>query len=155
MTSIKLIVYDFDGVMTDNKVYVDQEGNEQVQVNRADGIGVSEIRKFGIFQMFLSTETNHVVAARAKKLDLLCIHVVNNKALALKDYCEDHQISLSEVAYVGNDINDLEVMNIVGYSFCPNDSHESIKKIANYLLKTKGGNGVIRELLDIFLENIK
>ena len=115
MTSIKLIVYDFDGVMTDNKVFVDQKGNEQVQVSRADGIGVSEIRKLGIFQMILSTETNHVVAARAKKLDLLCIHGVNNKALALKDYCEDHQISLSDVAYVGNDINDFDGSNNPNY----------------------------------------
>lgn len=76
---IKLIVYDFDGVMTDNKVYIDQNGMESVQVNRGDGLGVSEIKKLGIKQIILSTEKNLVVAARAKKLKIDCLHGVNNK----------------------------------------------------------------------------
>ena len=123
MNSIILIVYDFDGVMTDNKVYVDQNGNEMVQVSRADGLGVEGIRKLGLQQIILSTETNPVVAARAKKLDLFCIQGVNNKVQALVDYCENLQIELSNVAYVGNDINDLEVMKIVGTTLCPADAH--------------------------------
>ena len=155
LSSLSLIVYDFDGVMTDNKVYVDQDGKERVQVNRADGLGIAEIKKLGIEQIIISTEKNPVVAARAKKLEIPCFHGVDDKKEILLEFCVKNNIDLQRVAYVGNDINDLEVMTIVGYSFCPNDSHESIKKIANYLLKTKGGNGVIRELLDIFLENIK
>ena len=86
MNSIKLLVYDFDGVMTDNKVYVDHHGNEMVQVSQADGLGIAEIRKLGIQQMILSTETNTVVSARAKKLDLSCLQGVDNKAQALVDY---------------------------------------------------------------------
>ena len=82
------MVYDFDGVMTDNKVYIDQHGNEMVQVSRADGLGISEIRKLAIEQIILSTETNPVVAARAKKLDLFCIQCVDNKAQTLTDYCK-------------------------------------------------------------------
>ena len=123
-----------------------------LKVSSADGFGVSEILKLGIFQMILSTETNPLVAARAKKLDLLCIHGVNNKAQALKDYCEDHQISLRDVAYVGNDINDFDAMEIVGKRFCPIDAHESVKKISDMVLKTKGGDGVVRELFDLISE---
>ena len=148
MTSIKLLVYDFDGVFTNNKVFVDQHGNEMVQVSRADGLGIVEIRKLGIQQMILSTETNTVVSARAKKLDLFCLQGVDNKAQALTEYCNVHQISLSDVAYVGNDINDLEVMKLVGITFCPADAHVSIKEISHYILKSKGGDGVSREILD-------
>jgi 3-deoxy-D-manno-octulosonate 8-phosphate phosphatase (KDO 8-P phosphatase) len=147
--SIKLLVYDFDGVMTDNKVYIDQHGHEMVQVSRADGLGIAEIRKLGIQQMILSTEANPVVSARAEKLDLLCLQGVDNKAKALTEYCNVHQISLSDVAYVGNDINDLEVMKLVGTTFCPADAHSSIKEITQYILGSKGGEGVSREIFDL------
>ena len=150
---LSLLVYDFDGVMTDNKVYVDQHGNEMVQVSRADGLGISEIRKLGIRQMILSTETNTVVSARAKKLDLFCIQGVDNKAQALTEYCNVHQISLSHVAYVGNDINDLEVMKLVGTTFCPENAHASLKEISQFILNSKGGEGVAREILD-FIEKL-
>jgi 3-deoxy-D-manno-octulosonate 8-phosphate phosphatase (KDO 8-P phosphatase) len=146
---IKLLVYDFDGVMTNNKVFVDQYGNEMVEVSRADGLGIGEIRKLGIQQIILSTETNTVVSARAKKLNLFCLQGVDNKAQALTEYCNEHQISLSHVAYVGNDINDLEVMKLVGVTFCPADAHVSIKKISQYILESKGGEGVSREILDL------
>ena len=152
MNSIKLLVYDFDGVMTDNKVYLDQYGNEMVQVSRADGLGISEIRKLGIQQIILSTETNTVVSVRAKKLDLFCLQGVDNKVQALVDYCENHQIGLIDVAYVGNDINDLEVMKLVGMTFCPADAHSSIKEIAQYILESKGGEGVSREIFDLLTQ---
>jgi 3-deoxy-D-manno-octulosonate 8-phosphate phosphatase (KDO 8-P phosphatase) len=148
MNLFKLIAYDFDGVMTDNKVFVDQLGNEMVQVSRADGLGVSEIRKLGIEQMILSTETNPVVSARAEKLGLFCLQGIDNKAQALTDYCKNHQLELRDVAYVGNDINDLEVMKLVGTTFCPSDAHVSIKEISQYILASKGGEGVSREIFD-------
>jgi len=151
---IKIIFYDFDGVMTDNKVYVDQKGNEMVQVNRADGLGVSEINKLGVKQIIISTEKNPVVTTRAKKLGIYCLQGIENKKDVLKNYCQKNDYELEYVAYVGNDINDKEAMEIVGYSFCPSDAHGSIKKISNHILDTKGGNGVIRELLD-FINNKK
>ena len=154
MTSLKLIVYDFDGVMTDNKLYIDQNGNEMVKVSRADGLGISEIQKLGIQQIIISTETNPVVRARAKKLGLHCLQGVNNKAKDLTDYCKK-KISLDEVAYVGNDINDLEVMKLVGITFCPADAHVSIKEISQYILESKGGEGVSREILDQLTETPK
>ena len=146
---VRLIVYDFDGVMTDNKVYVDQNGREMVQVNRADGLGISEIKKLGFEQIIISTEKNPVVTARAEKLDIYCLQGIENKKDVLINFCKKNDINLKDVAYVGNDVNDKEVMEIVGYSFCPSDAYGSIKKISNHILDTKGGNGVVRELLDI------
>ena len=146
--NIKLLIYDFDGVMTDNKVYVDQNGNEMVQVNRADGLGVSEIKKLGIEQIIISTEKNPVVSARAKKMDIYCLQGIENKKDALKKYCQNNNIELKKVAYIGNDINDLEVMKSAGYSFCPADAHKSIKDISIFTLKSNGGEGVIREIFD-------
>ena len=146
---IKLIVYDFDGVMTGNKVYVDQNGNEMVQVNRADGLGVAEIKKMEIEQIIMSTETNPVVSARAIKLDIPCLQGLDNKKDALLDYSKKNDIDLKNVAYVGNDINDKDAMAIAGFSFCPADAHEAIKEISDHVFKRSGGDGVIREILDI------
>ena len=146
---IKLVVYDFDGVMTDNKVYIDQNGNEMVQVSRADGLGVSEIIKLGIQQIIMSTEVNPVVTQRAIKLKIPCLQGLNNKKDALLDYSKKNDIDLKKVAYVGNDTNDMGAMEIAGFSFCPNDSHESIKEIADHILSRNGGDGAIRELFDI------
>jgi YrbI family 3-deoxy-D-manno-octulosonate 8-phosphate phosphatase len=150
---IKLIVYDFDGVMTDNKVYVDQNGREMVQVNRADGLGVSEIKKLGIEQIIISTEKNPVVVKRAEKLGIGCMQGIGNKKVAFIDYCENNNFDLQNVAFVGNDINDKEVMEVVGIAFCPNDAHKSIQDISDNTLKAKGGDGVIRELLDYLILN--
>jgi len=151
---IKLIVYDFDGVMTDNKAYIDQDGNEMVQVNRADGLGVAEIKKLGIDQIIISTEKNPVVTARAKKLNIKCLQCIENKKEALQKYCSENNYDLQNVAFVGNDINDKEAMEISGFAFCPGDAHESIKTISDFTLKATGGNGVIREFLD-FITNKK
>ncbi len=146
---VKLIIYDFDGVMTDNKVYVDQNGKETVQVNRADGLGVSEIKKLGIEQIIISTEKNPVVSVRANKLGINCLQGIENKKEALINYCQRNDYELQYVAYVGNDINDMEAMEIAGSTFCPSDAHESIKNTPDYVLDTKGGDGVVRELLDL------
>ena len=153
INNIDLIIYDFDGVMTDNKVYVDQNGKEMIQVNRADGLAVSEIKKFGIKQVIISTEKNPVVSARANKLNIPCLQGISIKKDALIGYCRKNNIDLNRVAYVGNDINDKEVMKITRIKFCPADAHESIKVIADYILRTKGGDGVVRELLDLIIEN--
>ena len=153
LNNIDLIVYDFDGVMTDNKVYVDQKGNETVQVNRADGLGISEIKKLGKEQIIISTETNPVVMKRAEKLGISCMQGIKNKKSALIDYCENNNLDLQNIAYVGNDINDKEVMEIAGITYCPSDAHKSIQNISDNILKTKGGDGVVREILDLITNN--
>ena len=122
-----------------------------VQVNRADGLGVAEIKKMGIKQIIISTEKNPVVSARANKLDIHCFQGIDSKKDKLLKYCQEININLSQVAYVGNDINDYDAMAISGFAFCPADAHQNIKEIADHILLTNGGNGVIRELFDVLL----
>ena len=150
--NLKLIVYDFDGVMTDNRVYIDQQGNEMVRVSRADGLGVAEIKKLGIEQIIISTEKNMIVSTRANKLKIQCFQGIDDKKLTLDKFCITNKIDKKYIAYVGNDINDKEVMQISGITFCPADAHNSIKAISNFVLKTKGGKGVVRELFDLLIE---
>ena len=119
-----------------------------VQVNRADGLGISMLKKFGIVQIILSTEVNPVVSARAGKLDISCLQGIDDKAEVLKDFCKQNEYGLESVCYVGNDINDLEAMKLVGVSVCPADAHPDIINISTHVLQTKGGEGVVRELLD-------
>ena len=152
MKIISLIVYDFDGVMTDNKVYIDQNGNEIVQVNRADGLAVAEIKKLGIEQIILSTEVNPVVAQRAMKLQIPYLQGIDNKKDSLIDYCKINDIDIRQVAYVGNDINDKDAMKIVGITFSPSDAHHSIHSLSDHILNSKGGDGIIRELLDYLIQ---
>ena len=148
---IDLIVYDFDGVMTDNRVFVIQDGTEAVVVNRADGLGVGRIRASGIPQLILSTETNPVVKARAAKLGLEVIASCDDKRIALGSFCKQNGYDLQKVIYVGNDLNDLEVMNIVGFPVAPADAHSDIKNVAKLITKAKGGEGVVRELSDLIV----
>ena len=146
--AIDLIVYDFDGVMTDNRVIVFQDGTEAVIVNRADGLGVDRFRGLSIPQLILSTETNPVVKARAGKLRLKVIASCKDKKIALENYCTQNGYDLTRVLYVGNDLNDLEVMRIVGFPVAPADAHPEIRKVAKLITEAKGGEGVVKELSD-------
>ena len=151
IADIDLIVYDFDGVMTDNKVIIFQDGTEGVTVNRADGQGVSMIKEKGIPQLILSTESNPVVVARAAKIGLPVIYNTGDKRSALEAYCSMHVFDPSRVVYVGNDLNDKETMKFVGIPIAPADAHPEILRIARIVLTAIGGGGVVRELADIIL----
>ncbi len=146
---VQLIVYDFDGVMTDNEVIVSENGKESVTVNRADGLAIAKIKEMGVRQIIISTEKNSVVKERAKKINIDCLYGVENKKNALEKYLNDNKIEKSKVIYVGNDINDLEAMKLVEIKIAPADAVAEIKKIATFVTKRKGGEGVIRELLEI------
>lgn len=150
----KLIVSDFDGVMTDNRVIVNEKGEESVIVSRADGMGISMIKKHGIEFIIMSTETNPVVTMRAKKLKIQVLQSVEDKGMALRKYCEERNIELSDVMYIGNDINDLPAMKITGYRVVPNDAYKQVKEVANIILETNGGYGVIRELAELIEEGL-
>jgi N-acylneuraminate cytidylyltransferase len=145
---IDLIVYDFDGVFTDNRVLVRQDGMESVLVNRADGLGINMIKNLKMPQLILSTEANPVVEIRAKKVGLPILHNSQDKLKTLRTYCHKHGHDLARVLYVGNDINDLGVMKVVGYPLCPSDAYDEIKKISKFVLSVPGGAGVIRNLVD-------
>jgi len=149
---LDLIVYDFDGVMTDNRVLVFEDGTEAVVVNRADGLGINMIKGLSIPQIILSTETNSVVTARAKKIGIPALQGVDDKESALVAHCGKHGYDLDKVLYVGNDINDLDIMVKVGFPVAPADAHEKLMTIAKFTLKSKGGEGVVRELADHLME---
>jgi N-acylneuraminate cytidylyltransferase/3-deoxy-D-manno-octulosonate 8-phosphate phosphatase (KDO 8-P phosphatase) len=145
---IDLIVLDFDGVLTDNSVYVDSSGNETVRCNRGDGLAFDVLRKINKPVFILSTEENKVVIERANKLKVKVLNGVSNKDSELLIFIEENGFSLEKTLYVGNDINDYLAMNMCGYSICPSDSHRDIKRISNIVLRSSGGNGVIREILE-------
>lgn len=150
--NIKLVVYDFDGVMTDNRVLVREDGMEYVSCNRSDGLGIGIIRRLGLEQVILSTEENPVVMARARKIRLEAVHGCRDKAAGLRQLVDARGIALEQVLYVGNDTNDLEAMKLVGIAVAPADSHPAILGIAHHITTAKGGGGVIRELADRFSE---
>jgi YrbI family 3-deoxy-D-manno-octulosonate 8-phosphate phosphatase len=150
-SDIALVAFDFDGVLTDNRVLVMQDGTEAVFCNRADGLGFDILRKNGIAAMILSTEKNPVVAARAAKLKVPVLHGVEEKGQALETYCSAAGIPLARVLFVGNDINDLPAIRRAGYSLCPFDAHPAVVAACDRRLKTRGGAGVVREVVEKIL----
>ncbi len=146
--NISLIVYDFDGVMTNNTVIVSECGFESVIVNRSDGLAVEIIKSKGIPQLILSKEKNKVVATRAAKLGIPVLHGIDDKKTILQNYCKCHSIDLNKVVYIGNDLNDVPVMSVVGHPMTPQDAYIEAKTIATFIIPVTGGNGVIRELLN-------
>lgn len=154
-SDISLIAYDFDGVMTDNKVILREDGLESVVVNRSDGLAIGIIKGLGIMQLIISKEKNKVVVQRAKKLKIPVLHGIDDKKTALEDYCKKYSIHLDAVIYVGNDINDIDVMKAVGYPMCPADAYDEVKAISKYIIPVNGGNGVIRNLLNYIFKTNK
>ncbi len=145
---IDVFIFDFDGVLTNNHVYLSQDGIESVICSRADGLAFEALRKMNKDIYILSTEVNSVVSERAKKLKIEAIQGVNNKVSALKSLVEEKKYSSKRIMYIGNDLNDYYAMKACGYSVCPADSHPLIKAISDNILKTSGGNGVARELME-------
>jgi 3-deoxy-D-manno-octulosonate 8-phosphate phosphatase (KDO 8-P phosphatase) len=149
---IDAIFLDFDGVLTDNSVTLDQNGNEWVTCSRADGLAFDALRALKVKAVIVSSEKNLVVTARAKKLQVPVLQNVTKKDIAIKKFCSKHQMSLKRCWFIGNDVNDILAMKMCGMSFCPADAHHSVKKIASHLMETKGGQGVVRELLELYMK---
>ena len=149
---VDLVVFDFDGVMTDDCVIVDQNGIESVRCSRADGLGVRLLRESGMNIIVLSSERNQVVMQRCKKLKIECIHGVLKKGEILENYLAEKKIDPKHVIYMGNDINDLPCFPLVGCAIAPSDANERVKNEADIVLMHKGGNGAVRELCDMLLK---
>ncbi len=148
INNIEMFIFDFDGVLTNNLVFVDENGKESISCNRADGIAFEALRKLNKTVYILSTEKNKVVLARANKLKIKAINKLKNKEDTLKKISKKHKIPFKNILYVGNDINDLIAMQMCKFRACPSDSHKQIRKISNIIIKRKGGDGVARELLE-------
>ena len=152
---IQLIVYDFDGVMTDNRALVLQDGTEAVFVNRSDGWAISMIREMGIKQLIISREANPIVKARAEKLKIPCLHDVDDKLDVLKKYLAENDIHKDNVAFIGNELNDIAAMSYVGFPVAPADAYPEVKNAAKIVLETRGGYGVVREFFDLIKRGSK
>ena len=148
LDNVDVLVFDFDGVLTNNFVYVDQNGLESVVCSRADGLAFDVLRKLQKPTYILSTEKNQVVTARAKKLKVPVLQGVRNKPVALKELIEKEGFDLQNVLYIGNDLNDYHAIKLCGFSACPADSHPKIKEIVSIVLESRGGEGVARELVE-------
>ncbi len=145
---LKGFIYDFDGVMTDNRVWVLEDGREGVFCHRGDGWAVGQFAKMGLIQAILSTESNPVVAQRAKKLKLPVLHGLEDKEKALLSWAQRERWDLKHMAYVGNDENDLGAMRHMGMVLAPADAHPCVLNKADWVARSAGGFGVLRELLD-------
>lgn len=146
------LIIDFDGVLTDNKVYVDEVGREAVLCSRADGLAFDVLRIIGFDALILSTEKNPVVTMRAKKLGVPVISSVGDKRSKIASLAKHRAWDLSRTIYLGNDLNDYFAMRLCGLVVCPYDAHQKIIEISDIVLNTKGGDGVIRELLEQVFE---
>jgi len=152
MIEVDAVVTDFDGVHTDDRVHLSADGTEFVSASRADGMGVSLLRRAGLALLIISSETNPVVTARADKLMVEVLQSVDDKAAALARWAAAQHLDLNRVAYVGNDVNDLGCMGMVGWPIAVADAHPLVLAAARVVLSAKGGRGAIRELADRMLD---
>ncbi len=149
---VQLLILDFDGVLTDNRVWVDQDGREMVAANRSDSLGINMLRQAGVETVIISKETNPVVAARCRKLNVPYIQGEDDKASALKKMLVERKIDASHVVYLGNDINDLPCFPLVGWAVAVADALPEVARQADYVLTRPGGRGAVRELCDLILD---
>lgn len=146
---VKAICFDFDGVFTDNNVITDQHGTEYISSSRSDGLGLQKISSLDIPLYIISTETNPVVSARARKLGITAYTAVENKLSCLKEISRSLSIPLANFMFVGNDINDLTAMSSVGFPVSPADALFGIKSISCFVTSACGGRGAVREICDL------
>lgn len=145
---VRAVVTDFDGVHTDDTASVDAHGGERVRVSREDGMGVAMLRRAGIPMLILSTEVNAVVRARAEKLKVPVLHGIDDKESALRGWAEENGIALDDIAYLGNDVNDIAALRIVGWPVAVANAHPLVLAEARVVLSRRGGRGAVRELIE-------
>jgi YrbI family 3-deoxy-D-manno-octulosonate 8-phosphate phosphatase len=148
---IELLVMDFDGVLTDNRVWVDQDGREMVAANRSDSLWLSLLREKGVQVFVISKETNPVVAARCRKMNIPYIQGEDDKETALKKLLAGRGVDPVHAAYCGNDVNDLACFPLVGWAVAVADSVPEVTRQADFVLSSLGGHGAVRELCEIIL----
>lgn len=149
LKNIKLVVFDFDGVFTDNRVFVSEDGKESVACCRSDNLGVKRLAEVGVKVHILSSEVNGVVTVRMEKLRIACQYAVRDKGSALEVLAKEYGVSLNAIAFLGNDINDADCLAKVGLPVVVNDAYDEVKPLAKIILSRKGGYGAVRELCDM------
>ena len=153
---IELIICDFDGVLTDNRVWTDQDGNESIAAYRSDSLRINELRAMGMEIMIISSEPNTVVATRARKMGVEAIHGVGiqEKGRVMREVLKQKNIKSENVIYIGNDLNDLPCFEIAGWSVAVADAYPEVIRAADHVLAKAGGQGALRELCDLILSRV-
>jgi 3-deoxy-D-manno-octulosonate 8-phosphate phosphatase (KDO 8-P phosphatase) len=149
LRSVRLIAFDFDGVFTDNCVYVTEGGVESVRCWRSDGLGLARLRSVGVETLIVSTETNNVVMARANKLRVRCKQGVEDKSAAVLNACGDLGIAPEMAMFVGNDINDIPAFKSVGVPVAVADAYPEVFPHVLFRTERAGGLGAVREVCDL------
>lgn len=149
LEGIRLVAFDFDGVFTDNMVYVSEDGTESVRCWRSDGLGLSRLRAAGVHVLIVSTEVNPVVTARARKLKCPCRQGIEDKAAAILEACRELGVEPSQAAFVGNDINDIPAFNSVALPIAVADASSEVYPFVLYRTVKSGGEGAVREVCDL------
>ena len=149
---VKVVITDVDGVLTDGGMYYSTNGEMLKKFNTRDGMGVEILRNNKIPVIIMTRENSKIVISRAKKLLIDDVNVgIKKKEMLLSKICKKYQINKENVAYIGDDINDLEILKQVGFSASPSDGITIVKKESDYLCKSKGGEGVLREVADLII----
>jgi 3-deoxy-D-manno-octulosonate 8-phosphate phosphatase (KDO 8-P phosphatase) len=149
LRAVRLVVFDFDGVFTDNTVTVAQDGTESVTCWRGDGLGLRALDRLGVRYIVLSTETNPVVGLRCKKLRVPCHQGLDDKPAKLAEVVHDLGVPADRVLYVGNDVNDAGCLRAVGLPVVVADAHPAVVPLAKYRTAMVGGRGAVREVCDL------
>ncbi len=142
----KILFTDFDGCLTDDHVWLNQEGEEFVAANRKDGLAVKRLKNLGIQVVITSTETNKVVLARGNKMGVEVLQGLSDKAESIEQYLNQKNLGWDDVWYIGNDVNDLGALEKAKLSICPADAVKKVRKTVDVVLKTIGGKGILSEI---------
>jgi YrbI family 3-deoxy-D-manno-octulosonate 8-phosphate phosphatase len=153
LRDVRMLVLDFDGVMTDNRVLVFADGTEAVLCNRSDGLGLERLKASGLPLAVISKEKHPVVAARCRKLSIPCHQGIDDKLATLRQVAEqEHGLPLAAVAFMGNDINDLQCLRAAGVAIATADAYPEVLRAADIITRAPGGFGAVREVCDLMLD---
>ena len=152
LARVRLAVFDFDGVFTDNRVWVNEQGEEALAFSRSDGLGLRRLDEVGVRYLIISLEQNPIVGARARKLRADYVQGVEDKLPVLRERAAQLGVALDDTAYVGNDVNDADCLSAVGLPVVPADAWPEVKPLASLVLSRSGGNGCVREFCDLVWE---
>jgi YrbI family 3-deoxy-D-manno-octulosonate 8-phosphate phosphatase len=148
LEQVRLAVFDFDGVFTDNRVWVNERGEEAVAFSRSDGLGLRRLEEVGVRSLIVSMEENPIVGARARKLRVDCVQGIADKLSVLRERATEAGVALEQTAFIGNDINDAECLRAVGCPVVPADAWPEVRPLAAWVLSRVGGSGCVREFCD-------
>ena len=151
-----MLVMDVDGTLTDGKIYMSANGELMKAFNIKDGYAIARLRDYDIVPVIITGRSSEIVKQRCTELKIKEVHQgIENKSYKLRDVCEKLHIELSQVAYIGDDLNDLPCIKICGYSACPSDAMKQVRDRVNYVCQAKGGDGAVREFIDHIISNLE